>query len=185
MAARKVKTLLLYEADVKVLSPQVSPAILELPAVKTGLVGPDLEEEIRQAALVVAASDSRKTNHEVSKICHRLGIPVNVADAPEECTFLFPAVVKKGDISIGISTGGGSPVVSSVLRREIEDSMPDYYADIAVQMGRMRKRVRETVPDEKDRRRCLKEAAARAFEHKRTLKDEEIREIIHRQDDSL
>ena len=136
-----------------------------------------LEEEISGAALAVAASASRQTNHLTARISCRLGVPVNVADQPSECTFFFPAVVKKDEISIGISTGGLSPIVSSRIRQEMEETIPDYYADIACQLGQIRTSIRERISGEKDRRACLKAAAARAFRLKRALSEEEIRDI--------
>ena len=137
-----------------------------------------MEEEIRDSVLVVAATGSREINHQVSGICRRLGIPVNVVDAPLECTFLFPAVVKKGEISIGINTGGSSPIVSSVIRRETEENVPDYYADIALQLGELKSRLKKTVPEVALRRHYLKKAAAMAFIERRTLHKEELQEIL-------
>lgn len=99
---------------------------------------------------------------------------MNVVDRQRECSFFFPAVVKKGDISIGINTGGSSPVVSARIRRETEENLPDYYADITRQLGLLREGLKERMPDESRRRRFLKEVAAKAFAAERPLSQEEI-----------
>ena len=130
------------------------------------------------ATLVVAATGSREVNHRVAQFCRERRIPVNVADAPEECTFFFPAVVKKGDISIGVNTGGKSPAVSSQVRRDIEKAIPDYYEAIADQLGVLREYVKSHVEREPDRRKILKQAAASAFLNERTLSQNEINTII-------
>lgn len=130
------------------------------------------------AVLVVAATGSRKVNHRVAQFCRERRIPVNVADAPEECTFFFPAVVMKGDISIGVNTGGKSPAVSSQVRRDIEKAIPDYYEAIADQLGVLREYVKSHVEREPDRRKILKQAAASAFLNERTLSQNEINTII-------
>ena len=130
---------------------------------------------------MIAATSSRETNHRIAELCHSRNIPVNVIDAPEECTFIFPAVVQKGDVSIGINTGGKSPILSQKIRKTIEADIPDYYADLADQLGDLREYVKVHFKDEKDRRRILKSAAAEAFAQERTLSREEINEII-RQD---
>jgi siroheme synthase-like protein len=186
VAARKVETLRQYGAAVRVISPEICKEITTLfsspdqagcSIVKKAPSGEELEDEIREAVLVVAASGDRETNHLTAQISQRLGVPVNVVDEPSECTFLFPAVVKKGNISVGINTGGQSPIVSARIRRETEENIPDYYADIADQLGALRQEIRERIPEVGMRRTFLKKAAALAFEKGRALTEVEIEEI--------
>lgn len=184
VAGRKIETLLSYGARVRVISPRISQEILNLKKeydktrsleLQNDLLSQeDLEKEIRESVLVVAAAADREANHQVADICHRCNIPVNVVDRQRECSFFFPAVVKKGDISIGINTGGSSPVVSARIRRETEENLPDYYADITRQLGLLREGLKERMPDESRRRRFLKEVAAKAFAAERPLSQEEI-----------
>lgn len=201
VALRKVETLLRYDAQVHVVSREICEEIrallpLEniheeellpspgdtnagelLPECSCGPEWP-LPDHFTGAALVVAATGSREVNHRVAQFCRERRIPVNVADAPEECTFFFPAVVKKGDISIGVNTGGKSPAVSSQVRRDIEKAIPDYYEAIADQLGVLREYVKSHVEREPDRRKILKQAAASAFLNERTLSQNEINTII-------
>lgn len=137
-----------------------------------------LENEIKKAFLVIAATSSRQENHRVAELCHQYNILVNVADSEEESTFIFPSVVRKGDISIGINSGTGSPAVSKQIRKQIEKAVPDYYADIAVFMGELRQYVKANFREEAQRRYILKTAAARAFSEERVLTEKEIEEII-------
>ena len=193
VAGRKIGTLLSYGADVRVISPKVSQDILNLfekydrakvPGIQRDLPSPeDLEREIRESVLVVAASSDREANHQAAVICHRLKIPVNVVDEQSECTFFFPAVVKKGDISIGINTGGSSPLVSARIRKETEENVPDYYGDIASQLGRLREGLKEKMPDETQRRRFLEKVAAQAFAAGRPLSSKEISKITGKCED--
>lgn len=201
VALRKVETLLRYDAQVHVVSREICAEIrallpLEniheeellpspgdtnagelLPECSCGPEWP-LPDHFTGAALVVAATGSREVNHRVAQFCRERRIPVNVADAPEECTFFFPAVVKKGDISIGVNTGGKSPAVSSQVRRDIEKAIPDYYEAIADQLGVLREYVKSHVEREPDRRKILKQAAASAFLNERILSQNEINTII-------
>ena len=201
VALRKVETLLRYDAQVHVVSREICEEIRALlppenkdegellpsPGDTNGRellpecsCGPEwpLPDHFTGAALVVAATGSREVNHRVAQFCRARRIPVNVADAPEECTFFFPAVVKKGDISIGVNTGGKSPAVSSQVRRDIEKAIPDYYEAIADQLGVLREYVKSHVEREPDRRKILKQAAASAFLNERTLSQNEINTII-------
>ena len=201
VALRKVETLLRYDAQVHVVSREICEEIRALlppeniheeellpspgdtnagELLPECSCGPEwsLQEHFTRAALVVAATGSRKVNHRVAQFCRERRIPVNVADAPEECTFFFPAVVKKGDISIGVNTGGKSPAVSSQVRRDIEKAIPDYYEAIADQLGVLREYVKSHVEREPDRRKILKQAAASAFLNERILSQNEINTII-------
>lgn len=201
VALRKVETLLRYDAQVHVVSREICEEIRALlppenihegellpspgdtnarellPECSCGPEWP-LPDHFTGAALVVAATGSREVNHRVAQFCRARRIPVNVADAPEECTFFFPAVVKKGDISIGVNTGGKSPAVSSQVRRDIEKAIPDYYEAIEDQLGVLREYVKSHVEREPDRRKILKQAAASAFLNERTLSQNEINTII-------
>ena len=122
-----------------------------------------LEKEIGKAFLVVAATSNREENHHIAELCHAYNVLVNVADSEEESSFIFPSVVRKGDISIGINSGTGSPTVSKHIRKQIEKAVPDYYADIAVFMGKLREYVKANFKEESQRRYILKTAAAEAF----------------------
>lgn len=137
-----------------------------------------LENEIKKAFLVIAATSSREENHRVAELCRQYNILVNVADSEKESTFVFPSIVRKGDISIGINSGTGSPAVSKQIRKQIEKAVPDYYADITVFMGELRQYVKTNFKEEAQRRYILKTAAAKAFSEERVLTKKEIEEII-------
>ena len=182
VAFRKVETLLRYGADVRVIAREICDEIRDLLPEEAVRVGLPEEADIRDCVLVIAATASREVNHRFAQMCHSQDILVNVIDAPEECSFIFPAVVVKGDISIGINTGAKSPLVSKKIRQNIEKAVPDYYGEIADQLGELREYVKARFSREADRRRILKEAAARAFGERRILSKEEINTII-RQDE--
>ena len=185
VAARKVHTLLQYGADVVVIAKKVCNEIKEVLPEKSifedfikNAEGDFLEEEIQKAFLVVAATSSREENHRAAELCHAYHILVNVADSEAESSFIFPSVVRKGNISIGINSGTGSPAVSKQIRHQIEKAVPDYYADIAIFMGELRQYVKANFEEEAMRRYILKTAAAKAFSKERVLTENEIKEII-------
>ncbi len=180
VAARKVHILLEYGADVVVVAEKVCVEIKEsLP--EKNVFEHDFaffETEIRKAFLVVAATSNREENHHIAELCHTCNVLVNVADSEAESSFIFPSVIRRGDISIGINSGTGSPTVSKHIRKQIEKAVPDYYADIAVFMGELRQYVKANFKEESQRRYILKTAAAQAFSEERVLNEKEIEEII-------
>ena len=73
--------------------------------------------------MVFAATDIRAVNHAVAQAARRQGIPVNVADARAECSFIVPARITRGNLQVAISTGGESPRLAGALRRKIEENL--------------------------------------------------------------
>lgn len=181
VAYRKIKILLRYGADVRVVAKDVCEEIRSCLPESSIRLGQVTEAEIQEASLVIVATGSWEVNHETAMLCRRCRVPVNVVDAPEECTFFFPSVVKKGDISIGINTGGRSPLVSKQIRKDIERTVPDYYAEIVMQMGELRTYLRENVPEENKRRNILQRVAGEAFAGEGMIPGGKIEEIIRQE----
>jgi precorrin-2 dehydrogenase/sirohydrochlorin ferrochelatase len=130
VAARKIASLLEAGARVTIVSPRLSPPIRA--AVARGTVTHIAREyrrgDIRGCVLVYAATDDPKLHRDLAAEARGLGIPINVADVPELCTFIAPAVVTRGALQIAISTAGASPAVAARLRRELEDRFGAEYA---------------------------------------------------------
>ena len=78
-------------------------------------------------------------------------------DQKELCTFLFPAVVKKGDVSVGITTSGVSPVASSYLRECIEEIVDDNFLEFLDEIGEYRIWLKNNVEREEERREKLRQ----------------------------
>jgi precorrin-2 dehydrogenase/sirohydrochlorin ferrochelatase len=107
----------------------------------------------------VAATDDRQVNAHVSADARRAGVLVSVVDAPRESDFIVPAVVRRGDLLIAISTSGRSPALAGHLRRELELLVPDDWEVLVRLLGAARTRVQRAVGDA-DRRRDLLERLA-------------------------
>ncbi len=76
--------------------------------------------DLKGAFLAFAATDDRRVNRAVAVEARRRRIPVNVADSLEDCTFLAPARVSRGDLQIAVSTGGQDPRLAKQLRQRLE-----------------------------------------------------------------
>lgn len=189
VARRKVETLLKYGADVYVAAAEFCPEIKDRLPEDHLLAGEIFLEKLmpvlQESFLVVAATSSHSLNTAIAKTCRELKLPVNVADNPEESGFIFPAVVKKGEISIGINSGTASPLIAKKIRKNIETAVPDHYAEIAVWMGELRSGVKKRFGEESVRRKIIKAAAAQAFSLERVLTEKEIEEIIREETQSL
>jgi siroheme synthase-like protein len=121
VALRKTKGLLEAGAAVTVVAPRAESEFVRLAVTMRRRVF--RASDIRGAVLVFAATDDRTVNHAVAQAAQRQGIPVNVADARAECSFIVPARITRRNLQIAISTGGESPRVAAALRRKIEENL--------------------------------------------------------------
>jgi len=116
--------------------------------------------DVEGMALVVAATDDRSVNARVSALCKARGIPVNVVDDPANCTFLFPAIARKGPLTLAVSSGGACPVAAKLVRDRAARLLEDDFVSAVERLGREREDLKRAVPDPQERRRaCEKELA--------------------------
>lgn len=101
-------------------------------------------------ALVIAATSDSALNRRIAALCRERRIPVNAVDDRENCTFLFPALVRRGPLSIGISTGGASPTAAVDVKKKIEALLPesDGWDQILEYLAAQRAAVKAALPDE-------------------------------------
>jgi len=96
--------------------------------------------DVAGAFVVVAATDDARVNRAVHAACVRRRVPVNVVDVPELCTFTVPATLRRGALTIAISTNGAVPALAKAIRRELERLYPARFASIVARLGRERSR---------------------------------------------
>jgi precorrin-2 dehydrogenase/sirohydrochlorin ferrochelatase len=165
VAARKVEPLLEAGAHVTVVSPRLSPPLDSLAArgLVTHIARDYQRGDIRGSVLVYAATDDPKLHRELVAEARALGIPANVVDVPELCTFISPAVVNQGELQIAISTGGASPAFAARLRHALEDQFGTEYAMTLEVLRAARRRLHAEEIDPANRMRRLKELADSAL----------------------
>ncbi len=140
VGTRKVTTLLECGARVTVVSPDPTPRLKKMAA--NGSI--QLKERAYQSDdlskmfLVIGATDDERLNRQVSIDAERVNILCNIADRPEVCNFILPAIVRRGDLVITISTSGKSPALAKRLRRNLETQFGKEYADFLRLMGAIR-----------------------------------------------
>ncbi len=128
-AERKVNRLVRYGGKVVVVSPVVTSSIENLSCkkrvvwYKRGYRSTDL----LQAFLVFCATNNQKLNKKISREAKRKGILVNVVDSLSECSFISPALVERGCLTISISTEGLAPLLSRKIRKELGISYGQEY----------------------------------------------------------
>ena len=148
VATRKARLLLQAGASLTVVAPDIEEELAGLLASTGGTwqCGEYSASAMAGAVLVVAATPLRQVNQQVSLDATARRLPVNVVDAPDLCTFIFPAIVERTPLTIAISSGGASPVLVRQLRRKIEAMVPAAYGRLARFAGRLRGAVKQAIP---------------------------------------
>jgi precorrin-2 dehydrogenase/sirohydrochlorin ferrochelatase len=113
----------------------------------------DLNEIVKGAFLVVAATGDEKLDESIRMAAESSGALVNMATGRPNV--IVPSIINKGDISIGISTGGKSPAMSKYTRKKIEALLTEEYTDMVKLQEIMRERLKGSVSSQKERERIL------------------------------
>lgn len=176
VALRKVQKLLPYGPDLTVAACTFRPELEEMETIQLlrQRFSPELLEGKR---FVIAATGDRDLDREIGELCRQHRIPVNVVDDREACTFLFPALVKQGDLSIGISTGGASPTAAVYLKEQISALLPADLGALLAELDTLRPVVKAAVPEEERASVFSRLFAARSAAG-RPLEEQELRDIL-------
>jgi precorrin-2 dehydrogenase/sirohydrochlorin ferrochelatase len=163
----KIGNLLASGAKVKVVSPTVTEGISAFVAAgeicwAARKFTPD---DLNGVTLVIALDDEDIVNAEVYREASARGVLCNVVDQPERCDFYYPAVVRRGQLQIAISTGGLSPALASQIRRDLDAQFEPAYGEWIEALGQARERVLRKFPRSAKRTRLLQRIASkRAFQ---------------------
>lgn len=140
VAERKIQGLLSAGAQVRVISPHLTPTLRRLEAageidwVDRGYQDGDLTD----AFMVFAATDNPGVQEKIVQAANVAGKLINVIDQPALCTFQVPASITRGDLIITVSTNGKSPAVASMVRRQLETMYGSEYAVLLTLMSDVR-----------------------------------------------
>lgn len=145
VALRKVRTLLEHKANVELISPHLCSELNQLAGVgeisvlRRGYRAGDLQE----AFIVIAATNDNNINLEVVEEARRTGVLVNVVDDAESSDFILPSYIRRGDVTIAISTAGRSPALARKIRTRLEKEFGEEYASLALLIDEVRTELKE------------------------------------------
>ena len=153
VALRKIEKLLPFGPEITVIAPEIRSEISELSGVKT--VRRCFEErDLEGVFMAVSASDSEELNARIFELCRAKNILVNTVDDRDKCGFIFPALVHKNDVTVGISTSGTSPLYARFLREQIESLLDEHYLSIGELLSRYRPIIRHDFETESARKKA-------------------------------
>jgi siroheme synthase-like protein len=159
VAERRTEGLLAVGATVTVISPTLTSTLVALAA--DGRIRHSLRAfepgDLDGVDLAFAATDRGEVNAALFREARTRGVWVNAADDPAHCTFILPAVVRRGDLTVAVSTGGTSPALARAIREELEGFLTAEYATLARIAAEARRELRAAgrVADAETWRRAL------------------------------
>ncbi|MCK5721197.1 MAG: uroporphyrinogen-III C-methyltransferase [Gammaproteobacteria bacterium] len=144
IASRKVFMLLRAGASVSVVSPELCQdlTIRKNESEITHIDRVFEDDDLNGKKVIIAATNNEKVNSHVSQLAKAKGIPVNVVDAPDLCSFIVPSIIDRNPVQIAISTGGASPVLARLLRSRLETFIPAAYGRLATLVESFREKVK-------------------------------------------
>lgn len=184
VASHKMDILLQFKPRITVISPQFCEELLLLaqqnPNHVTLITKKFTDYDIQGATFVVAATDDEDLNSHISSICQEKNILVNVVDVKKECSIIFPAIVKKKELVIAISTSGSSPALASRLKQDISEAIPDYYVDVIEFLGEHRDYIRREISTQKERKLVYNQFIDLAIEGRSKLSVDHLAAVIQK-----
>ena len=143
VAERKIQNLLRYGCQIYIVSPHLTPRLKQLVAKKKihSLSHEALSLALDEAFMVIAATDDPEVNSQIASQAKERGLLINAVDQPEDCNFIVPSIVQRGDLQIAISTAGKSPALAKRIRKEMEVTFGPEYTSLIELMGLLRTRL--------------------------------------------
>ena len=158
VALRKAKALADAGAVIDVVAPTILPSLQDTVDSSGGqYTAREYTGELSQALgsmqyqYAIAATDVRSVNVVVATTAKALGIPVNVCDDSQACDFVLGSTIERGPLTIGVSNSGASPILSRLLKQQLEMFIPDAYGELSEFVGQHREKVSKAIPEQATR----------------------------------
>lgn len=157
IASEKLSHLLNFTKNIDVIAPELNDSMRSM--IENNKLSFENRKyqkgDIESYKIVITAVDDKEAQKDIFEETRGKDILCNSVDVVEYCDFIFPSYVKKGDLTVAVSTSGASPAGAKYIRRFIEDMIPDSVVDFLKQM----KELRKTMPKGKERMEFLDKKA--------------------------
>lgn len=177
VALRKVEKLLPFEPDITVISPEVCNELRNICGIEI-IERNFLDSDIENAFMVISATDDHLLNAHIFSLCSEKNILVNTVDDLEKCGFIFPALVHKNDVTVGVTTSGKSPVFARFLREQIEELLDGRSLYTMEIMGRYRSFIKREFDTEDKRKNAALAVLRLCIEEKDLPSDDTINAML-------
>ncbi len=181
VAYRKVKVLLDFGARVHLIAREVSMDLAALSEETDHLLLEQREFtpfDLQERRLVVVATNDNELNSQVSDMCKEGGIPVNVVDDKDKCSFIFPSYIKEQNLVGAFSSGGNSPALTQYLKNKEKEILTPKLGELNEMLGRWREPITDLFPLESSRKSAFEQLIDYALCYDGIPSDEEVEELL-------
>lgn len=153
VALRKIEKLLPFKPSITVVSPKISTEILRL---NVNTINREFADgDLENVFCVISATDDEQVNAHIFDLCNAKNILVNTVDDKEKCGFIFPALVQKNSVTVGITTSGKSPIYAKYLKEQFLNMLENTNSDAAETLWQYREYIKENTADEELRKKVF------------------------------
>ncbi len=181
VAAEKVMRLIPFADKMHVVGTWISEEIRQMADGRPQIFveeRPFAEEDLAGADYCIAATDVYETNRKIHDLCVKHKIPVNVVDTMELCEFIFPSLIKRGDLTVAISTAGKSPAMARFVKKQVEGVLPEETEGMLERLGALRQVLPSYISEQRKRGRAYKEIMELLLETDNTASEEAVYAVI-------
>lgn len=176
IALQKLRKIILFNPDITVIAPNICDEIKKI-GVKTEC-RKFIDKDIKNAFMVISATDDEKLNAHIFELCRAENILVNTVDDKEKCGFIFPSIIKKEDVTVGITTSAKSPLYAKYLRQQIEDVFDGINPEIIDILSKYRPIIKAKINSEYLRKRANEKILDLCINSEKLPDDEQIYNVI-------
>ena len=181
VALRKVNVLLDFGAKVHVIAKEISMDLAALSEETDHLLLEKREFtpfDLQDRKLVIVATSDNELNRQIYMMCSEGGIPVNVVDDQEKCSFIFPSYIKEQNLVGAFSSGGNSPALTQYLKNKEKEILTPRLGELNEVLGRWRQPIKELFPLESSRKSAFEQLIDYVLCYDGIPTDEEIEELL-------
>ena len=165
VAQRKVQTLLKFDCDITLVSPQLDPRLQALVDQNriTYLNTDAQQEQVLANHSIVAATNDAAINQQIAVWAKALACPISIADDPQNSDFIFPAIIDRNPVTIAISSASESPALTRYLRNQLDAAIPSRIPQLAMFVSGLRKSIRSSIDGSEQRQRIWRKLMSSAM----------------------
>jgi siroheme synthase-like protein len=177
VALRKIERLLPFKPCITVIAPKVCDEIAKISEVK--IENREFKDsDIDSAFMVISATDNQMLNAHIFELCKDKNILINTVDDKDKCGFIFPALVKKENVTVGISTSGKSPLYARYLRERLESEIGEKSDKTVEILSYYRGLIKNEIKSEQNRKNAFEQILKICIDDVDNIDENQILNII-------
>ena len=181
VALRKIEKILEFGAKITVISPEIIDEIKSINGIS--IIQKEIEkDDIKQAFCVIAATNNKDINQKINFWCKELNIMINAVDDIQNCSFIFPAIIKDENLTVSISSNGAVPELSASIKKRIEDIIPKNISDLSDELLSLRNYLKQNIEQQSQRADIMRKVIQFCENKNYNLTQDELKSFIENMD---